>query len=137
MKVEVKQVEPAAAGAELAVVGLLAGGELPAGIADAPGADSAKSDFKKLTLLRPSDFPPVLVVGLGKSEELDTERLRIAAAVAAKEAARLEASSIGWILPGGFEDGAAADAVVTGTILASYRFDRFKSGDGDDSPRLD
>jgi len=30
-----------------------------------------------------------------------------------------------------------ADALVTGTTLAAYRFDRFKSGDGDDSPRLE
>jgi leucyl aminopeptidase len=137
MKVELKQVELAAAGADLTVVGLLAGAELPPGVASAPGADTAKSDFKKLALLRPDGFPPVLVVGLGNRDELDAERLRIAAAVAAGEAGRLEASSIAWALPEGLGADAAADAIVTGTLLASYRFDRFKSGDGDGSPGLE
>ncbi|HET9591726.1 MAG TPA: M17 family peptidase N-terminal domain-containing protein, partial [Solirubrobacterales bacterium] len=137
MKVEAKQVEPAAAGTDLLVVGLLEGGELPAEIASAAGADAAKSGFKKLALLRPDGFSPVLVVGLGKGDELDTERLRIAAAVAAQETGRLEAASTAWALPEGLEPAVAADAVVTGTILASYRFDRFKSGDDDGAARLE
>jgi len=136
MKVEVKQVELGAVGADLVVVGLVEGGELPAAIATAAGADEAKAGFKKLSLLRPQDFPPVLVVGLGERDELDAERLRVAAAVAAKEAARLEAGSIAWALPEGDDAAAAAEALVTGTILAGYRFDRFKSGD-DDAPRLE
>jgi leucyl aminopeptidase len=131
MKVEVKQAGLAEVGADLAVVGLLEGGELPAGAASAAGAAAAKSGFKKLALLRPDGFPPVLVVGLGKSEEFEPERLRVAAAVAAKEAGRLEAGSIAWALPEGPDPEVVADAVVTGTILASYRFDRFKSEDSD------
>jgi leucyl aminopeptidase len=134
MKVEVKGVELAEAGADLAVLGLLEGGELPAGVAGAAGADGANGGFKKLSLLRPDEFPPILVVGLGKNDDLDAERLRVAAAVAAKEAGRLEATSIAWSLPEDLDPKLAADAVVTGTILASYRFDRFKSdGDGDAS----
>jgi leucyl aminopeptidase len=136
MKVEVKRVELADAGADLLVVGLIEGGELPAPISDSAGADSAKAGFKKLSLLRPDGFPPVLVVGLGKSDELDAERLRVCAAVAAQEAGRLEAGSIAWALPENLDGEVAADAVVTGTVLASYRFDRFKSGNGDDSPQL-
>jgi leucyl aminopeptidase len=136
MKVEVKQVELVDAGADLAVVGLLEGAELPGAIGAAAGADAVKSGFKKLALLRPDQFPPVLVVGLGERDELDAERLRVAAAVAAKEAGRLEARTLAWTLPDGFDDGAAADAVVTGTILAAFRFDRFKSGEDDEAPRL-
>jgi leucyl aminopeptidase len=137
MKVELKQVELRDAGADLLAVGLVEGGELPAEIGEAAGADSAKNDFKKLSLLRPDGFPPVLVVGLGKRDELDAEKLRVAAAAAAKEAGRLEATSIAWALPDEIDPEVAADALVTGTILAAYRFDRFKSGDGDDSPRLE
>ena len=136
MKVEVKQVELAESGADLVVVGLFEDRELPGAIAAAPGAGEAKAGFKKLSLLRPQDFPPVLVVGLGERDELDAERLRVAAALAAKEAARLEVASIAWALPEGGDPAALAEALVTGTILASYRFDRFKSGDGDDSPEL-
>jgi leucyl aminopeptidase len=137
MKVEVKQVELAETGTDLAIVGLLEGGELPEPVAGAAGADTAKGDFKKLALLRPEGFPPVLVVGLGDGDDLDAERLRVAAAVTAKEAGRLEATSVAWALPQGLAATTAADALVTGTILAAYRFDRFKSGDGDDSARLD
>lgn len=137
MKVEVTQAELGAAAADLAVVGLFEGADLPAPIAGASGADAARAGFKKLSLLRPDDLPPVLVVGLGKREELDAEKLRVVAAVAAKEAGRLEAGSLAWELPAADDPGAAAEAVVTGTLLAAYRFDRFKSGDGDDSPRLE
>jgi len=137
MKVELKQGELRDAGADFVVVGLFEGDELPAAVAGAAGADRAKSDFKKLSLLRPEGLPPVLVVGLGKGDELDAEKLRVAAALAAKEAGRLEGASIAWTLPDGIDPEVAADALVTGTTLAAYRFDRFKSGDGDDSPRLE
>jgi leucyl aminopeptidase len=137
MRVEVKQVELADAEADLLVVGLIEGGDLPVEIADAAGADSVKSDFKKLSLLRPDGLPPVLVVGLGKSDELDPERVRIAAALAAKEAGRLEATSVAWVMLLGIDAVIAADALVTGTVLAAYRFDRFRSGDREDSPQLE
>ncbi|MFL5832454.1 MAG: leucyl aminopeptidase [Solirubrobacterales bacterium] len=137
MKVELKQVELVDTRADLLAVGLVEGGELPPEIAGAAGADNARSAFKKLSLLRPDGFPPVLVVGLGESDELDLETLRVAAAVAAKEAVRLEAKSIAWAYPSGIDSVLAADALVTGTVLAAYRFDRFKSGDRDDSPRLE
>ena len=65
----------------------------PAELAGAAGAADAKGGFKKLTAAAPrARRPRVLVVGLGKREELDAERLRVAAALAAKEAARLEAT---------------------------------------------
>lgn len=137
MKVEVKDVELADVGTDLLVVGLAEGGELPATIAGAAGADSAKGDFKSLSLLRPEGFPPVLVVGLGDPEALDPERLRVVAAVAAKEAGRLEARSIAWAPPLCIDSVMAFDPLVTGTILAAYRFDRFRSADADDSPRLE
>jgi leucyl aminopeptidase len=137
MKVEVKQAELTGSGAEVLAVGLLEGAALPDGIASAAGADAAHSGFKKLSLLRPDGFPPVIVVGLGEPDDLDPEKLRVAAALAAKEAKRLEAGSLAWALPEGADANAAAEALATGTILASYRFDRFKSGEGDESPRLE
>jgi leucyl aminopeptidase len=132
MKIEVKQVELGAVEAGLLIVGLFEVGELPAPVAAAEGADEAQAGFKKLTLLRPNDFPPTLAVGLGEPAELDAEKLRVAAAVAAKEAARLRCKSIAWALPESNDEAATAEALVTGTVLASYRFDRFRSGDGDD-----
>jgi len=137
MKIEVKQAKLADCGAELLAVGLFESAELPDGVAATAGADDARSGFRKLSLLRPDGFPPVVVVGLGEREEFDAEKLRVAAALAAKEAKRLEAGSLAWALPDGIDAAAAAEALVTGTILASYRFDRFKSGEGDESPRLE
>jgi leucyl aminopeptidase len=137
MKVEVKQGELANCGAEVLAVGLFEGAELPEGVAAAAGADDARPGFKKLSLLRPDGFPPVLVVGLGKREEIDAEKLRVAAAGAVKEAQRLEAGSLAWTLPESDDAEAAVTALVTGTVLAAYRFDRFKSGEGDDTPRLE
>ena len=40
-------------------------------------------------------------------------------------------------MPESGDSAAAAEALVNGTILAAYRFDRFKSGDGDEAPRLE
>jgi leucyl aminopeptidase len=135
MKVTVRQSELSDAGADLVVVGLYEDGALPAAIAAAPGAGDAKGAFKKLALLHPGGDARALVVGLGKWEEADPERLRVAAALAAREAGRLEASAVAWALPEAGEGAATAEALVTGTILGAYRFDRFRGSDpGDPAP---
>jgi leucyl aminopeptidase len=132
MKVEVSQSELSAVDADLLAVGLYEDGPLPAELADAPGAVDAKGTFKKLSLLYPQSPARVLVVGLGKREEAEPERLRVAAALAAKRAGQLEAGSLAWALPESAGDDAAAEALVTGTILGSYRFDRFLAADPDE-----
>jgi leucyl aminopeptidase len=132
VKVEVRQMEIAEVDADLLVVGLHEGGALPGELAAAAGAADAKAGFKKLTLLHPERPSRALVVGLGKREELDAERVRVAAALAAREAGRLDATSLAWLPPEPGDDAATAEGLVTGTILASYRFDRFRSRDGDD-----
>ncbi len=60
----------------------------------------------------------------------------MAAAAAFKQAHALDVSSIAWALPessGQVELTAAVAAIVEGTILASYRFDRFHTTDEDDA----
>jgi leucyl aminopeptidase len=139
MRVVVIDEGPAGADAELTVFGLFEGEELPDALASARGAEDAKGDFKALTTIRPEAPARVLVVGLGKREDLDAERLRVAGALAAKEARRVDATSLAWALPRTDDDDSAAAALVTGTILGSYRFDRFRSADPDDPspPRLE
>jgi len=129
MKVSVSQIELAATDADLLVVGLCEGEDLPAGLSDARGAGDAKGDFKKLATIHPESPARVLVIGLGKREELDTEKARVAAALAAKEAAKLDATSLAWILPESEDDAALTEGLVTGTILGAYSFDRFKGKD--------
>ncbi|HET6998527.1 MAG TPA: leucyl aminopeptidase [Solirubrobacterales bacterium] len=129
MKVEVRQNEPLEARCELLVFGLYEGDSPPSVVDSMPGEIIVKGQFKERTLLRPDEPFWVLIVGLGKREETDAERLRVAAALAAKEAGRLETGSVAWVLPESADGIAAAEAVVTGTILGSYRFDRFKGTD--------
>ena len=134
----VSQSSPAETDADLVVVGLREGDELPTELRAAAGAAEVKTGFQKLTLLRPDASQRVLVVGLGERGEVDAERLRLAAATVAKEAAKLETTSLAWVLPGDYDEimilEAISDAIVTGTILASYRFDRFLSRDPDEPP---
>jgi leucyl aminopeptidase len=132
MNVRVVQAPAPEADADLLVVGLYDGDELPAELAGAAGAADAEGGHGRLTSIYPSEPRRALVVGLGKADEVDAERVRVAAAAAAKQAATLKASSVDWAFPwdsSRIDDATAAEAVVTGTILASHRFDRFRSAE--------
>jgi leucyl aminopeptidase len=129
--------------ADLHVIGLFDGERLLETYRDLPGAGDVRTGFKELTLLRPERPERLLVVGLGNRQDLDSERLRVAAALAVIEAGRYEAQAIAWALPeagdGGPSREAGAAAVVEGAVLASYRLDRFKSRGPDDPapPRIE
>jgi leucyl aminopeptidase len=71
----------------------------------------------------------VLVAGLGKRDEFGPEQARVAAAAAAGRAKELGAVSLSWASPGG--EGIAS-ALVEGTLLKLYSFDRFKSKPNED-----
>jgi leucyl aminopeptidase len=122
--------------ADVLVIALADGEALPPDLAEAPGAADVKTGFKKTTLMRPEPHARVLVVGLGDPGDVDAERLRVAAALATKRASEFDASSLGWVLPevGGVAPADAAAALVEGTVLAAYRFDRYRSNDPDDPP---
>ena len=77
----------------------------------------------------------MLVVGLGSRDEFEPERARVAAAVASREAASLEARTLAWVVPDEGEAASVAAALVEGTVLASYRFDRYTAAAPDDEPR--
>ncbi|CAN5426529.1 leucyl aminopeptidase [soil metagenome] len=122
--------------ADLGVIALSDGEELPAQFADLPGADDVRTAYRELTLLRSKDSTRLLVIGLGKPDDVDAERLRVAAALAAKQAGRLEATSLAWALPSsGPAAGEGAAALAEGTILAAYAFNRFITPDPK-KPRL-
>jgi leucyl aminopeptidase len=94
----------------------------------------AKRRLKKVALAH-EDAPGggqrrVLIAGLGKRAEFGPEQARVAAAAAAARAKELGAVSLSWAAPEG--DGVAA-ALVEGTLLKLYSFDRFKSKNGDES----
>ena len=138
MKVEVADKKLTDAAAQLIAVGLFEGDELPPEVAAAPGAEDAKSGFKKTEILHP-EIGRTAVIGLGKREDWDAERARVAAAIAARVARAHEAVSIAWPVPDEGDGEDVAAALVEGTVLASYRFDEFKSSDEeeDEEPRTD
>ncbi|HUS93897.1 MAG TPA: leucyl aminopeptidase [Patescibacteria group bacterium] len=72
----------------------------------------------------------VLIVGLGKSDELDLERVRKASASAILRARQLKAKNVATIVHGagigGLPVEAAGQATIEGTLLALYRFDADK-----------
>jgi leucyl aminopeptidase len=67
-----------------------------------------------------------VLVGLGKRDELDGERVRVAAAAALGRARELGTKRLCWEVPHKVGPEIAA-AIVEGTLLTDYRFDRFKS----------
>jgi leucyl aminopeptidase len=125
---------PEETAADTRVVGLFEGESLAdprlQGLVD---LGEAKSGLKKVAVTH-EDAPGggqrrVLIAGLGKRADFGAESARVAAAAAAGRAKELGAVSLSWAAP----DGDVAGALVEGTLLKLYRFDRFKSGnDGND-----
>jgi leucyl aminopeptidase len=103
------------------------GDELPEPLAGAPGSEDVKGAFKKTSLIHPDKPRRALVVGLGSRDEFEPERARVAAAIAAGMAGSMDVTSMTLAGPDAQEPKALASAAVEGAILASYRFDRYKS----------
>ena len=115
--------EGAPAGAPAEVAGLLASGE-------------ARAQRGSLAVAH-GDGRRWLLVGLGPREELEPELLRVAAAKVLGRSREVAARTLCWLAPEGADDATAA-ALVEGTVLADYRFERFKSAQpADERPRLE
>jgi leucyl aminopeptidase len=127
VRVDLKDTAAQDSGADLVCAGLFDGEELGESFADAAGAGDAKGAYKKTALLHPTSGGHALVVGLGKREDFQPERARVAAALAIREARRIGAATLAWELPGAGESADVAAALVDGTLLGAYRFDRFRS----------
>jgi len=121
--------------ADLVAVLVFDADELPEPLAGARGADDVKTGYRKSTLLHPERPSRALVVGLGNREEFEPERARVAAAIAMRMAGSMEATALALAAPGELDARAVAAAMVEGAVLASYRFDRFKSRGDDDEGR--
>jgi leucyl aminopeptidase len=125
---------PEETAADTRVVGLFEGDSLPdQRLQSLVELGEAKPGLKKVAVAH-EDAPGggqrrVLIAGLGKREEFDAERARVAAAAAAGRAKELGAVSLSWAAPA--PD--VAGALVEGTLLKLYSFDRFKSGNDDDN----
>ena len=133
MRVTVANSAPEESGADLVCLGLFEDEELPDAFASAPGAGEASGGYRKLAVLYPEQPARVLVVGLGKRGDFDLERARVAAALAVRQARRNEASSLAWALPEADDAAEISAALVEGTELGAYRFDRFRTAKEDEN----
>jgi leucyl aminopeptidase len=148
--------------ADAIVVNLFEGVTEPAGatgaVSDAAGGIVdrlvAHGDFKgklgELAVLYPEGLaaPRLILVGLGKKSDFDLDRVRRAAALAARKGRDLGAGRLATVLHGagiaGLSAEACGQAIAEGTILATYEFDFYhgkekkasENGDGK-TKRLD
>jgi leucyl aminopeptidase len=98
-------------------------------------AGEARTAFKHLALHH-GEGRRWLLVGLGARDPFDPERARVAAATVHGRASELGARVLCWELPHHVSDDVAA-ALVEGTILAGYRFDRYRAARDDEAQRLE
>jgi leucyl aminopeptidase len=122
---------PEETAADTRVVGLFEGERLEdprlQGLVD---LGEAKPALKKVAVAH-EDAPGggqrrVLIAGLDKRDDFDDEKARVAAAAVAARAKDLGAVSLSWAVPNG-----SAGALVEGTLLRLYSFNRFKTKDDD------
>ena len=91
-------------------------------------ADSGEAKPKlKSVAVAHEDGTRVLVAGMGKRDELDGEKARVAASAVAGRAKEVGAKALSWEAPDGF-----AGPIVEGTLLKLYEFKQFKSSSDDD-----
>jgi leucyl aminopeptidase len=90
----------------------------------------ARRAFKHLAVAHAEDRRWI-VVGLGSRAAFDAERARIAAAAAHGRARELGTTTLCWEVPHHVDDAIVA-GLVEGTLLAGYRFDRYRNHPEDD-----
>lgn len=126
VQIEASTERALATGADTIVVGVF---EDEAVVHDLPGAELVESGEASRALERVAvthhDGRRVLLAGLGARAEFDSEAARVAAAVAHRRARELGTATLCWELPRGVGDEIVA-GLVTGTVLAGYRFTRYK-----------
>jgi leucyl aminopeptidase len=127
LRVEVADKPLAEVDSDFVGVLVFEGDDLPEPLTGAPGSEDVKAAYKKATLVHSGTPRRALVVGLGARDDFTPERARVAAAIAARTAASMDAASLALRGPNGDDPAAVATAMVEGATLASYRFDRFKS----------
>jgi leucyl aminopeptidase len=125
--------------ADTLAFGVHEGGEVPpdapAELAELLASGEARGSFKTLALAHVAGRR-WLLVGLGARERFDAERARVVAATVAGRARELGTRSLCWQVPDA--DAHLARGLLEGTILADYRFERFKSApepDGEEPAR--
>jgi leucyl aminopeptidase len=142
--------------AALIVVNLFQGVKTPGGatgavdkalgglITDLIASGDFTGKLNELTVLYTRGAIPaqrVMVVGLGKEEEFDLDKVRDAAGTVAKKVRQLGVRSYSTIVHGGGQAGLSVEmpsqAIAEGTILALYRFLEHKSASDEEEAEIE
>lgn len=131
---------PAEVTADLLAIGLFKGEDAPEDLRAVASAATSNGDFSgkpnETALLYTNGAiaaPRLLLVGLGKEASFVPEKLRRAAATAAKKARSIKAREAAFVprFPAGFGTADTARTAAEGTALGLYRFGRYKTGGED------
>jgi leucyl aminopeptidase len=139
VNVEATTESPLATGADAIVIGVFAGEQIAHDVPDGTlqrllDTGEARPDLGRLAVAHANGQRFVLV-GLGPREEFEPERARVGAAAALGRAHELGAGMLCWEVPHHVDD-AIVGALVEGTVLAAYRFDRYKPAEPPQLERL-
>jgi leucyl aminopeptidase len=135
MQVSATASPPTSTDADTAVVGVFDGEEpspqAPQELRELLASGEAGRSLKALALAH-AGGKRWLIVGLGARDEFTAESARVVAALARERARELATRTLCWEAP---KDSAAevVAALVEGTILADYRFERYKSAPAEDA----
>lgn len=141
VQIGVRTGEPAEISAGLLAVCLFEGEEVPEDLRESVGAPVPAGDFtgkaNETALLYPDNKLPaarLLLVGLGDESSFTLEKLRRAAATAARRARKLKVEEAAFVprRPEGATAEGTARAAAEGASLGLYRFTRYKTS-GDDA----
>src|SRR5215218_1803488 len=129
---------PAQTGADTIAVGILEGEGIPHDLQGGPlgallEAGEAKAHHRHVAVAH-AEGRRWILVGLGARDAFDGEKARIAAAVVHGRAKELGTRVLCWEVPHKVDD-AVVEALVQGTALSAYRFDRFRGPKPDDDAR--
>ena len=135
MRVRATTDAPPKTGADTIAVGIFEGEKIAhdvdgvlQGLVD---SGEARAGLRKLATAHAAGSRYVLV-GLGKRDEFDAERARVAAAAVAGRARELGTRRLCWEVPHHVQ----APGFVEGTVLAAYEYRAHKTGN-DDGPRIE
>ena len=132
---------PLATDADTIAIGVFAESNGPARVShDLPGGElaallasgEASPRLGRVTVSH-HDGRRMLLAGLGPRDEFDGERARVAAAAVHARARGLGAGTLCWELPHRVGEEVIA-GLITGTVLAGYRFTRFKPAPAGETP---
>ncbi len=121
-------------GADTIAVGVFEDTAAPEPVAELVASGEARRSFKALAVTH-DEGRRWIVVGLGATADFTPERARVAAAVVAERAREIATKALCWQVPEGVDAAAFAAALVEGTVLRDYRYERYKTVEAPDAPR--